>query len=88
MGYKEKVFYSKGREALAHVAQRGGGCFIPGDTQGQAGQGSEYLMELWVSLFTAGELDWMAFKGPFQFRRPYYSLITLSKKRLLLFVQQ
>ena len=46
MGYKEKVFYSKGREALAHVAQRGGGCFIPGDTQGQAGQGSEYLVEL------------------------------------------
>ena len=34
-------FYSKGGEALAQVAQRGGGCPIPGDTQGQAGWGSE-----------------------------------------------
>jgi len=34
-------FYTKGGEALAQVAQRGGGCPIPGDTQGQAGQGSE-----------------------------------------------
>ena len=41
---------------------------IPGDTQGQAGWGSEHLMELWVSLFTAGELDQMAFKGPFQLK--------------------
>jgi len=37
---------------------------IPGDTQGQAGQGSEHLMELWVSLFIAGEQ--VTFKGPFQ----------------------
>ena len=28
-------------EALEQVAQRGGGCPIPGDTRGQAGQGSE-----------------------------------------------
>ena len=27
--------------ALRQVAQRGGGCPIPGDTQGQAGWGSE-----------------------------------------------
>ena len=27
---------------------------IPGDTQGQAGPGSEHLMELWVSLLNAG----------------------------------
>ena len=33
------------------------------------GWGSEHLMELWVSLFTAGELDQMALKGPFQLKR-------------------
>jgi len=48
------------------VAQRGGGCPVPADSQGQAGRGSEHLMELSVSLFIAGELDQMAFKGPFQ----------------------
>ena len=36
-GYKEKVFYDQGGEALAQVAQRGGGCPVPGDIQGQAG---------------------------------------------------
>ena len=35
--YKEEAFYSMGGEALAEVAQRRGGCLIPGDTQGQAG---------------------------------------------------
>ena len=38
--YKE-AFGSKGSEALAQVAWRGSGCPIPGDTQGQAGRGSE-----------------------------------------------
>ena len=33
--------------------------------------GSEHLMELWVSLFIAGGLDQMAFKGPFQLK-PFY----------------
>ena len=28
---------------LAQVAQRGGGCPVPGDAQGQAGRGSEHL---------------------------------------------
>ena len=32
--------YNKGNEAL--VAQRGDGCSVPGDIQGQAGQGSEH----------------------------------------------
>ena len=36
-------------------------------------RGSEHLMELWVSLFVAGELDQMAFKGPFQVKRLYDS---------------
>jgi len=42
----KEVFYDKNSEALAQVAQRGGGCPISGDTQGQAGWGSEHLMEL------------------------------------------
>jgi len=37
IGYKEEVFYSKGRVVLAQVAQRGGGCPVPGDIQGQQG---------------------------------------------------
>jgi len=36
VGYKEKVFYSEGGEALAQVAQRSGGYLIPGDFQGEA----------------------------------------------------
>ena len=43
---RKKVFYKKGGEALAQVAQRGDGCPVPGDSQGQAGRGSEHLMEL------------------------------------------
>ena len=61
MRYKEKVFYSESGEALAQVAQRGGGCPIPKDTQHQARWGSEHLMELWVSLFIAGEWNRMVF---------------------------
>jgi len=45
-----------------------GGCPIPGGIQGQAGQGSELLMELWVPLFIAGELDQMPFKGHLQLK--------------------
>ena len=54
MKNKEKNFYDKGGEALAQVAQRGGGCPIPAHTQRSGWMGSEHLMELWVSLFTAG----------------------------------
>ena len=42
------------------------GAPIPADTQRSGWMGSEHLMELWVSPFTAGGLDQMAFKGPFQ----------------------
>jgi len=38
--------YIKGGETLEQVVQRGGGCPIAGDTQGQTGRGSENLMEL------------------------------------------
>ena len=44
--YKKEVLYNKGGDALAQVAQRGGGCPIPGDAQGQVGWGSEHPMEL------------------------------------------
>jgi len=37
-----RFFYIKGSEALEQSA----GCPIPGGTQGQAGQGSDHLMEL------------------------------------------
>ena len=36
------IFYSRGVEALAQVAQGCGGWPIPGDTQGQDGWGSEH----------------------------------------------
>ena len=39
-------FYSLSGKALEHAAQKGGGCPILGDIQGQAGWGSEHLMEL------------------------------------------
>ena len=73
-GYKEEVFYGKGGEALAQVARRGSGCPFLGDFQDQAGWGSEHLMELYVSLFTAGELDWITFEGPFQLKHTGWSV--------------
>ena len=36
-----EAFYTQGGEALTQVAQRGGGYPVPGDTQGQAGEGCE-----------------------------------------------
>ena len=59
---RKEFFYIKGGEAVAQVAQRGGGC------QGQVGWGPEHLIGLQVSLLIAGELDQMAFKGPFQLK--------------------
>jgi len=38
---RKKFLYDEGGETLAQVAQRGGRCPIPGNIQGQAGQGSE-----------------------------------------------
>ena len=35
------MFYDEGGGTLAQVAQRGGGCPIPGNIPGQAGRGSE-----------------------------------------------
>ena len=67
-GCKEEVFYSKGGEALEQVAQRGGGCPIPGDVQGQAGWGSErpdWAVDVPVH---HRELDKMALNGPLQLK--------------------
>jgi len=36
-----EIFYDKGGETLAQIAQRGGGGPIPGNIQGQVGRGSE-----------------------------------------------
>jgi len=47
-----------------------------------AGPGSEHLMELWVSLIMAGELDQMAFRGPFQLERFYDSNQGFNRKCL------
>ena len=38
---RKKIIFGEGAEALTQVAQSGGGCPIPGDTQGEAGPGSE-----------------------------------------------
>jgi len=43
LGQHVKGFYSGSGEVLAQAAQRGGGCPVHGDIQGQAGQGSEHL---------------------------------------------
>lgn len=48
------------------TAQRCSACHIPGDFEDLAGPGTEHLMELCMSLFTAGELEQVTFKGPFQ----------------------
>ena len=42
MDIRKKIFYNKGAEAVEQVAQRGGRCTEPGDSQGQmGGEGSE-----------------------------------------------
>lgn len=38
---KKKVIFSEGAKALTQAGQRGSGCHIPGDTQGETGPGSE-----------------------------------------------
>ena len=74
-GYKKNIFYDNGSEALEQVSQRGGACPVPGDIQGQAGRDSEHPDQA-VSLFIAGELDKMAFKGPFQLKEFYTLSLT------------
>ena len=67
---KSKCHYliPKCRDKMEEIAQGGGRCPIPGDIQGQVGQGSDHLIQLWMSLFIAEELVQMTFKGPFQLK--------------------
>ena len=67
-------------ESLECVSQRGGGCPVPRDTEGQAGWGSEQLIELWVSLFIAWGLDKMPFRSSFQLKRFVFSDLILGHK--------
>jgi len=69
------VFHNKGGEAVGQVAKRGGVCPILGNTQYQAGRGSEHPMELWLFLSVAGDVDQMAFRDPFQIKQFYLSII-------------
>ena len=46
------------------------------------GQVSENPVELWVSLFIAGEWDQVTFKGPFQLKQFYGELKRPTKKPL------
>lgn len=52
------------RVVMKQVAQRGGGYTILGDIQGRLDQALSNLMELWVFLFIAAGLDWMALRIP------------------------
>ena len=55
-------FYAEGGETLEQVAQRGGGCPIPGNIQAQLSK----VIPLKVALLVAGGLDSITCKGPFQ----------------------
>ena len=56
----------EGGETLEQVAQRGSRCPIPGNIQGQVGQGSEQTWSSWRCPCSAVGLGYMAFRGPFQ----------------------
>jgi len=66
--FDSSLLYCESATVLCQPAQRGGGYPISKDTQGQARWGCEHLMELWVSLFIAGESYQMGFKGYFQLK--------------------
>lgn len=63
--------YQMRTEKENEVAQRGGGCPILGDAQGQAGQGSEHMIWLQVSLFVAKELGYLIAKVLVQLKQFY-----------------
>jgi len=76
MDVKEEIFYSEGGEALEQAAQRGGGGPIPGNIQGQVGQGSEQLgLVEDVPAYCRGMAQ-ATFKGPFQ-AKPFYDSVSL-----------
>ena len=73
LGMRKKGFYNQGGETLAEVDQRGGGCPIPGDTQGQAGWGSEQPDgAVGVPAHCRG-LNWVILRGLLQIKGFYDS---------------
>jgi len=68
------MFYDKGGEALAQVAQRRCGCPLPGSVQGQAGWGFEQpgLVEGVPAHGKEIGIDYMP--GPFQ-PKPFYDSV-------------
>ena len=78
IGYREEAFYSEDGEALEQVAQRGGGCPIPRDIQGQAGPGSELRgLAVGAPLFIAEELNQVTFRGSFKLKQFYGSIFKI-----------
>lgn len=65
-GYEEKGLYDKSGEALIQVAQRYGGCPVPGDFQGTPASGPGQPDLAADIPFVAGELHQMTFNGSFQ----------------------
>jgi len=63
----------KGGKALSQVAQRGGGCPVPGDVQEK--MESELPDQAVGVSVHCRELAWTAFKGPLQFKRFCDSMI-------------
>ena len=57
------------QDMLEQVAQRGGGCSIPSDVQGQAGQGSEQPDGAVDVPVHRGDLASMTFNGSFQLKQ-------------------
>jgi len=64
-----KVFYGKGGEALEQVAQRSSESPIPGNIQGQAGQGSEQPDLAVDTPIHCREVGQVAFEGPLQVKQ-------------------
>jgi len=74
-GYKEDISYAEGGETLAQVAQRGGRCPSPGNTQGQVGWSLEQPDPGEDVPAHCRGLGWMASEGPFQPKAFYESMI-------------
>ena len=62
--HEEEFLHSEGDGALEQAAQGGCGVSFSGDTQGPPGQGP--LQPTVGDPASAGGLDWMTYRGPFQ----------------------
>jgi len=82
-----KIFCWEGGVALAQVAQRSGGCPLPGSVQGQAGWGSEHPSPVEGSLPMAGGLELCDLQSPFQ-PKPFYDFFFSSSKPVIRILQR